>query len=296
MTNLYCWNPFNLFSSCYSAPTVDNGNTSEDAEPNTSPSFWQAPHACAPSNPIGFDVTDYLEVSVEVSASDKKLESKPKTLEQMGISDKIIDFVRHTINNEPNEIIKKTIEDNLQRYATICQSLKDAYTFEAIKDELPKEHILNNDVLSVIQAQLSDPSIVNNLKQLQNNAYLILFSEQLSNDGIDVPRPLITQILDYVKRHQQDKPKHVGVIMGNLHWYALACHYHAPQGVATLKNTLNPSEFQSAQELLGCMDYTKLTQYFTIDKPKTGPTEKTITEYISHREYVKYLLTNPTEA
>lgn len=171
--------------------------------------------------PMGFEQGDYLEVS----AFDKELELQLRNLQKNGISKKTIDFVRDAINNAPNEITKKNIVDNLQRYAEICGSLlKDIHTFKVIKGQFQTKSKLNDDILGFIQAQLSAPPIVDNRKQIQNAAYAILVHKQLSNDGIKAPLKVITHILDYVEQHQ-NQTDHVGVIMDNLGWYALAYIY-----------------------------------------------------------------------
>lgn len=260
-----------------------------------------------------YNVQPIPEVSIVATVPDENetLEHILAALVNQNISDETIKFLRYTINNETNKITKQTIVDNLQRYAEICGYLKNIRTFEVIKDQFQKLSNLNNDVLSVIQTQLSEPlpvscsenahHIVDNRKQLQNVAYLILVSEQLSNAGINVPPPLITQILNYVEQHQA-QTECVGVIIDNLPWYALACHYCDSKGqlpehvqVATFPDRPEFPDFQSAQDLLDCTDYTKLTQYFTIYKPETAPTERTTKKHISHSECVAQILTNPIE-
>ena len=315
MTNLYCRNLFSFFYSCCSVPTVDNGNTSKAADTNRNPSFRDAIHGCSPGNDIGYTRSDIQQVvtirkaepseekaicytrpaipEVVTIPKAERLEGKVRELTKLGISKKTIDFVMDTIANETNTITKQTIVNNLQRYAEICEKI---HTYEAIKG-LP----LIDDVLSVIQKQLSEPlpvsyseigpHIVDNRKQIQNIAYLTLVSEQLSNAGINVPHQLIAQIRNYVEEHQDTK--HVGVIMNNLHWYILTCHYcecerQLPKHVKVdgFMDTNKFPGFASVQNLLDCKDYAKLSLSFIFDKPKTDQTENTTTEYINHSEHV----------
>ncbi|MDA0737310.1 MAG: hypothetical protein O2911_09350, partial [Bacteroidetes bacterium] len=139
--------------------------------------------------------------------------------------------------------------------------------------------------MSVINTQLCG-----NTKQIQKDAYLHLVSEQLSNADINVQPTLITQILNYIEENQ-NQLDHVGVIMDNLAWYALACHYYDFNGQLPerVQITNTAPQFPSAKELLDVTDYKTLTLCFTINKPKKDPDEVTIIEYINHTEYLKAL-------
>lgn len=250
----------------------------EYMQPEPAPNLLIAVTMCL--NPesvaIGYNADcQLIDVSTVAIVSDENesLKNRLAELVNQNISSKIINFVEDTINNETNEITKKTIVDNLQRYAEICDSLKNTRTFEAIKGQFERHSPLNDDTLGVIQTQLSDPSFVDNRKQLQNAAYAILVQEQLSKDGIKALLEVITHILDYVEQHQ-DQSEHVGVIMDNLHWYALACMYYEKHelnsdGFFILK--INNSEAvpypdnYSADKLLNDKNYTQFKQlrFFT---------------------------------
>jgi hypothetical protein len=126
----------------------------------------------------------------------------------------------------------------------------------------------------------------------RNDIYL-----QLSELPISPASTSSQTLMEHIK--QNSNPDHIKVIIDNIQWYALACHYCDGQGqlpddlsniqVNTHVNANEFPNFKSAKDLLESEDYTTLTLCFKFTDKPADPTKKIPVKHISHKMYLEYL-------
>ncbi len=158
----------------------------------------------------------------------------------------------------------------------------------------------------------SRPSTNGEVVVSRNNAQRVFFSQAASASGSSTRNDLYLQLsklpispnstssrtlMNHIK--QNSNPDHIEVIIDNIQWYALACHYCDGQGqlpdnlsniqVNTLVNANEFPNFKSAKDLLESEDYTALTLCFKFTDKPADSTKKIPVKHISHKLYLEYL-------